>query len=167
MKYLIFILFAAFSSCAADEVSPEDTALFEHIKDSLSKKMLVDMNKTALDTVGSYLSPVKIVSAKITSGEYSNFRNVRLRYKNVSEKKVVGIKFGWYGENVFGEPADMGNPVLNGYGGGFTEDVLRPGSSDAATFEILSNNAKKLKYSWVREVVFDDGSKWLIGGNND
>jgi hypothetical protein len=113
------------------------------------------------DTVGLYLAPVKVSSAKFVTKEYSNYKDIALRYKNVSEKVVTAIRFKSYGENAFNEPADMGG-LKEGWGGGFTDDALRPGASDYGRWSILSRDGKKILIAYPYEVVFKDGTKWAL-----
>ena len=111
------------------------------------------------DTGGLYLAPVKVLSAKFTSKEYSNYKDVSLSYKNISTKKITAIRFKWYGENAFHEPADMGT-LQNGWGGGFSDDALRAGAKENGTWSILSKYGKKILIAYPYEVAFEDGTKW-------
>lgn len=113
------------------------------------------------DTGGLYLAPVKVTSARFVTKEYSNYKDIALRYKNVSDKMVTAIRFKWYGENAFSEPADMGG-LSEGWGGGFTDDPLKPGSSDYGQWSILSKDGKKILIAYPYEVVFKDGTKWKL-----
>jgi len=116
------------------------------------------------DTAGLYVSPVKVLSARFVSKEYSNYKDIALKYKNIGTKKISAIRFKWYGENAFNEPADMG-VLSNGWVGGFTEETLKPGSTGYGTWSILSKDGKKVLIAYAYEVAFEDGSKWLLSGN--
>lgn len=105
-------------------------------------------------------APVEVLKAELVNMEYSNHRNIRLKYKNVSDKTITGIKFEWYGKNAFGDPADMGNIMSPGRGGGFTDETLRPGRTGYGTWEILSTDAKTITAARAYEVAFSDGTKW-------
>jgi hypothetical protein len=113
------------------------------------------------DTGGLYLAAIKVVSAKFVTKEYSNYKDIALRYKNISDKVVTAIRFKWYGENAFNEPADIG-ALSEGWGGGFTDDALRPGATDYGQWSILSRDGKKVLIAYPYEVVFKDGSKWEL-----
>ncbi|AMR34226.1 hypothetical protein A0256_23630 [Mucilaginibacter sp. PAMC 26640] len=130
----------------------------EHIKKMVNQNIA----KAAFDTVGLHSAPVKVLQAKIVKEEYSNYRSVFLKYKNISKKTVSGIKFQWYGTNAFNEPADLGSTYAAGFGGGFTDDPLRPGRSEGSTWNVLSRDAKKLKLAWPIEVSFSDGTSWKL-----
>lgn len=119
--------------------------------------------KSLFDTVGLCNAPIKIMSARLVEREYSNYKDMRLTYKNVSDKPVSAIRFKWYGLNSFNEPADMGSAFSQrGFGGGFTDDRLSPGKSDSGTWEIMSKDGKKVVLAWPYEVAFEDGTKWEI-----
>lgn len=129
----------------------------EQYADSVVKKAMSDV---LFDTVGVGQGPVKVISAKVVQEEYSTFKSVRLSWKNISKKKISAIRFKWYGLNAFGEPADMGSSIQDGFGGGYTDDPIRAGGTDTGTWEVLSRDAKKIVIAWPYEVVFEDGTKW-------
>ena len=113
------------------------------------------------DTAGLYLAPVKVLKARFVNKEYSNYKDISLSYKNVSAKKIAGIKFKWYGINAFNEPADMGG-LREGWGSGFSDVGLRPGGTDYGTWSILSKDGKKVLIAYPYEVAFEDGTKWEL-----
>lgn len=104
--------------------------------------------------------PVEVLSAEFIKRSYSNYKDVRIKYKNVSDKKIEAIRFEWYGENAFGEPADMG--TSDGKGQGFTDDPIHPGKSDSGVWSVLSSDGKKIIGARAYEVVFSNGTKWNL-----
>lgn len=166
MKKVIFFVCVLLTLSCQDkpkEYSQEQLERIQVIKDSLSENISKRINdELSRDTAGLYLSPIKIVSYKIVESESGRYRNVRLTYKNVSKQKISAIKFSWSGVDAFGDPADLGNSFIKGYGGGFTDDPLSPGKSETSTWEILSRNARKIIFAWPTEVAFDDGTKWEL-----
>ena len=114
------------------------------------------------DTTGVHTSPIKVTKARIVSREYTNYKDIELTFVNTSNVAVTEIKFRWYGLNVFGEPADMGSYLHEGYGGGFTDEKLLPGRKTSATWSIMSKDAKKVKVAWPLEVVLADETKWKL-----
>jgi len=114
------------------------------------------------DTSGLYLAPVKVLSARFVTKEYSNYKDISLSYKNVSKKRISAIRFRWYGENAFNEPADMG-ALSEGWGAGFTDEILRPNTTGYGTWGILSKDGKKVLIAYPYEVAFEDGTKWALG----
>ena len=63
------------------------------IKDSLLKA--IRSEQISKDTATTKDYPVKIISAGPFQNEYSNYKGVRLTYKNVSGKRISAIKFKW------------------------------------------------------------------------
>ncbi|MHA7823701.1 hypothetical protein ACVVIH_13140 [Chryseobacterium arthrosphaerae] len=105
-------------------------------------------------------SPIEVLSAEFIKRSYSNYKDVRIKYKNVSDNKIEAIRFEWYGENAFGEPADMG--TSDGKGQGFTDDPINPGKSDSGVWSVLSSDGKKIIGARAYEVVFSNGTKWNL-----
>lgn len=169
MKTLFFFLLIIFIGCNTDvKVETKDTDSLDgktvrEWKDSLMGKMTKEANEDIFrkDTAAARNAPIKILSAKmIKASEYSNYKSVYLTYKNVTSKTIVAVKFKWYGIDAFGDPADMGSYGSDGFGGGFSEDRLRPGGSDSGQWDILSSRGKKILAAWPYEVVFSDDTKW-------
>ena len=134
-----------------------------HIKDSLGSNIRNKISKDIYeDTVGLYLAPIQILTASIVESESGGYRNVKLKYKNISNKKIAGIKFRWKCVDAFGEPADVGSSLFEGYGQGFVDRILKPNENTGTTFEVLSKNAKKILLAFPFEVAFDDGTKWQL-----
>lgn len=115
-----------------------------------------------LDTTGISKSPILILKSQIVEIDYSNKKNIRLIYKNVSNKKITAIRFEWYGENAFNEPAEMGSYTSPGEGGGFTEQLLAPGKTNDSEWDIYSKDAKKVITARAYEVAFSDGTSWKL-----
>lgn len=128
--------------------------------DSMTKNG--EKNAFLEDALKAANAPVKILNAKIVKREYSDYRNIRVSYKNISGKIISAIRFSWYGETAFGEPAEMGNVAADGIGGGFTETELSPNEDNTSEWDILSRNAKKVVKVWITEVAYKDGTKWEI-----
>lgn len=116
------------------------------------------------DTVGVSNGPVKVLSLRLITNEYSNYKDISVTYKNVSNKTIEGIRFRWYGENAFGEPADMGGTYtikgFEGFGNGFSDETIKPGKTRTSKWNILSKDARKSLLAWPYEVAFSDGTKW-------
>lgn len=139
------------------------------LSDSLIRAEMVDsivegtMISYALkDTVSAKDAPVLVISAKPVSKEYSNYKDIKVTYKNVSGKNISAIRFKWYGVNAFNEPADMTGSYTEGIGSGFTDDILRAGKSRSSEWSLLSRDLKKVVKAWAYEVAFEDGTKWEI-----
>ncbi|HEX2627861.1 MAG TPA: hypothetical protein VHM26_02585, partial [Chitinophagaceae bacterium] len=127
--------------------------------DSMVKESIKD---ALLDTAGLYTAPVKVVKAYLVTKEYSNYKDIAITFKNISNKTIDAISFSWYGETAFHEPADMGTSIHEGFGGGFDDDAIGPGKTRTSQWSILSNNAKKVILAWPTKVAFSDGTKWEL-----
>ena len=173
MKYIHLFLIILFCSCN-NENKTTTAEITQAERDSFtmknygkkSEEVVKDMVKESLkkglmDTAGLYKAPVRVLSSKLVTKEYSDYRDISLTFKNISGKTIEGIKFKWYGETAFKEPADMGG-VIDGFGSGFTDKTMRPNKSLTMTWGISSGNAKKVILAWPFEVVFSDGSKWIL-----
>lgn len=129
--------------------------------DSITKNIIRD---AMFDTAGVSMAPVRVISAKLVPREYSNYKDIRLVWKNAGPKKISAIRFKWYGINAFGEPADMGAAsIQEGFGGGFADRSLSPGKTDEGIWEIMSKDGKRVVMAWPYEIAFEDGTKWKSG----
>jgi hypothetical protein len=148
-------------STSSAPLSLVDSLNIERKADSTTKAIIKD---ALFDTSGVSLAPVKVLSAKMVTREYSNYKDIRLSWKNTGTKKIAAIRFKWYGTNAFGEPADMGASGLQaGFGGGFADRSLGVGKTDAGTWSIMSRDGKKVVMAWPYEIAFEDGTKWNSG----
>lgn len=151
--YIFLIIFLMLVSGCEKKRNPEEQTEFNRSVDSL---LFNTLKTVVLDTTGIYKSPIKIISAKYISDDYSDYRNVQLKYKNVSTKTVEAIRFEWYGENAFGEMAD------NGQGHGVSDETIKPNQTRIGVWEVRSRDGKKIILAKPYEVVFSDGSKWKL-----
>lgn len=161
--FLIFTL--TFLVSCSDQSGKSST---DNFIDSLDKAAKVDsiisarMKAVMTDTTGLHTSPIQVTKATISQQSYSNFKDINLTYKNVSTKKVEAIRFRWYGENAFGEPADMGSYTSKGVGSGYDDDPISAGKSRTSSWSLTTSNVKKVVMAWAYEVVYEDGTKWKI-----
>lgn len=169
MKLIIW-LFVIISAIACQSPKEKEEKAADDIIKEVRAKVMVDsfmkegMKNRLFDTVGLYQSPVKVVSARLIKKDYSNYKDISITFKNVSKKRIEGIRFRWYGLNAFGEPADMGSYGLTeGFGAGFVDEALGSGKSRSSEWSILSKDGKKIVLAWPYEVVFADGTKWKCG----
>lgn len=166
--YIIVLLTACTTAnkqdfSATDSINGMSEAEFKaHFVDSIMKAAQKEASNLYEDTIGLWKAPVKVTSARLITKEYSNYRDLQLTYKNETEKRIDAIKFQWYGENAFKEPADMGNSFAAGFGGGFSDRSLGPKGSQTSTFGIMSRDGKKVVLAWPTEVAFSDGSIWKL-----
>lgn len=164
----LLILISSCKLTTKDDVDTQSPR-YQEIRDSIRDKvdsMVGDRIATIYwDTIGVSNAPIKVISSKLIKRS-SLGRDIRLVWKNVSNKNITAIRFRWYGLNAFNRPADMGiNSMAEGFGGGFTDDLIRPGKTDYGEWSIISRDGKKVVLAWPVEVVFEDGSKWESQSN--
>jgi hypothetical protein len=103
--YSILLYSLLFNACKNKEKKLEDYPIETQLEakrmtDSIMKEVV---NSALFDTVGLWGSPVKVLSARLVKKEYSNYRDISISFKNISQKRIEGIKFKWYGLDAFGE----------------------------------------------------------------
>jgi hypothetical protein len=157
-KVIIFIILIGFFSCDFKNSQKKEELTFE---EQLEVKKITDSylqearDNIGMDTSGQSNSPIKILKFRLVPhSEYSNYKDIELTYKNVSKKKIEGVKFSWYCKNVFGEVAE------NGQSWGVTDEPILPNETTKSQWQMNSKDAKKIKNVIVTEVVFQDDSKW-------
>lgn len=132
---------------------------------ALESQMAVEESKERFyeslkwDTVGMSQSGIIITDARFVQEEYSNYKTVRIRYKNVSGKKIKAIRFKWHGINAFNDPAECGG-IDPGFGGGFTDDPISSGSTETKYWDVMSRYGDEITIAWPTEIAFEDGTKW-------
>ncbi len=156
-------VFAMFSCEKKKEVSPEIELQARAMADSVvASAMAESIEKESKDSTKMKNSPIQVLNSRLVTKEYSNYKDIELKYKNVSDKTVTAIRFEWYGKNAFGEPADMGDYGNTGRGGGFTDETLKPNKTGYGTWDISSQDGKTITMARAYEVVFSDGTKWKL-----
>lgn len=133
-----------------------DSLRNSHYEDSVRSR------GSLLDTFGVYKSPIKVLTTKVFTEEYANYKSIKLSWKNVSTKTVTAVRFKWYVQNPFSEPAKMLGSTVNGLGGGYSADRILPNKIDHGVWSAISPDASKVVLAWTYEVVFADGSKWKL-----
>lgn len=163
---LLLILFTACQN--RKSLDDKSNSFADSLKIDIKARQMADSlinlsgKERLLDTTGISSSPVQIISSKFIEKEYSNYKNVKLVFKNISSKKIQAIKFEWYGENAFNEPANFPGSTIEGVSGGFTDDSVNPGKTKTSTWDVLSNDGKKILAARAYEVAFSDGTKWKL-----
>ncbi|MCG9792515.1 hypothetical protein [Flavobacterium algicola] len=164
--------FLALISCKNKSTAEENIKREKYTIDSLkimdrvkerSEKLLEKTRKDFyLDTTGVSKSPIKVTNSRLIKKDYSNYKDIELTFVNVSEKKIQAVRFEWYGENSFKEPAEMGSYSLLGEGGGFTDEIINPGRTRKSQWSISSVDAKRVIAARAYEVAFTDGTTWKL-----
>lgn len=109
-RIFISVIILIITSCTKINKKEQPTHLeiihpIEEINKEIDKEVLDSVKQKFLDTTNVKNSPAKIISSKLLDSEYSNHKDIQLTYRNVSKKDIKAIKFEWYYENVFNEPA--------------------------------------------------------------
>lgn len=160
MKYIILLSVLFIVSCEVKTKSyTEDKEYSPEIDRKVDSMMDAGFKKEFTDTTGIATAPIEVKKAWFVTKEYSSYKDIKLTFKNVSGKKIEAARFAWYGENAFGEPADMGG-LIDGFSTGQMDKPLKSGQIMTLTWNILSRDGKKVIIAYPTEVVFADGTKW-------
>lgn len=100
--------------------------------------------------------PILITKAVIKSGDYGIGREIKVNYKNNSDKTIDAIRFQYYCFNNFGEPAGSGRML--------TQDLEKPGKSTYGIWNNYDSGCTKVKVVLL-EVHFTDDSTWSSDSN--
>lgn len=162
MKLTIVAMLLILVSCVSDPSKPTlSYAVSLEARAQADSIGQTNNKKAPFDTTDLYKAPVKVISAELFNDRVSNYKSIKLVFKNVSDKRIESIRFQWYGENATGDLADVdSSTIIAGFGVGFEDDPLLPGKIRTCNWSILNNQGKKVILSWPCHVVFSDGSKW-------
>ena len=147
--------------------------------------------KPLFDTTGLFNAPIKILKTTVQSkeidvvdnpednlhheGHFKRFITIKVKYKNVSSKRIIGARLNWVVVDKDNTPAELGI-IKTGlqYGVlGTCEPITDPdrtsfsfgiGQTKTDEWQYVSKNGAKVKVAFPSEVQFYDNSKWKIGG---
>jgi hypothetical protein len=133
----------------------------DKIIDELELQRKVDSAMTSMfwDTIGLDSSPIKVKSFSLKEAILQDFE-INVTYQNTSDKPIDAIRFRWYLQNAFREPADIGSDYGAGFGGGYSDEPIQPGEERTGTWSVDCKDAKRIVKAWPREIVYQDGAKW-------
>ncbi len=140
----------------------ENSIIEESTKQKDEKEIKDSIKDNFLETRKIKNSPVKIIFSNLYKNEYSEHKDIKLIYKNLTKKDIKAIKFEWYCENVFEEPASGQYFFVKGIANGHTDILLKSGKVDSKIWEDFSTDAYKIIAARAYLVVFTDGTKWLL-----
>lgn len=166
-KKLLILIILVFVSCSkknsTNQVAMTTTKLdYQQLKHNDTLNKVDSIKKTFLDTYNKKETPVKIISAKLLKTQYSDHKDIKLRYKNISKKNIKAIRFEWYCENAFEKPANGKNFFVTGKSEGYTDNSLKIQESRSQTWEDFSTDANTIISARAYLVVFSDGTKWNL-----
>lgn len=120
------------------------------------------IKQVLLDTTNTHNSPIRIISSKIFNDPYSDHKNIKITYKNVTKKDIKGIKFEWYCLNSFEKPASGKSFFVKGKSTGIVTDYLKKGKTKSKIWEDFSTDALTIPSVRAYEVIFNDGTTWKL-----
>ncbi len=186
MKYsVLLLLIISITACNNNQSQPAANPS----KLSISDSSIVRQINNGFDTLGLYLAPIKILEYSFKDklidtfdekddnlnheGHFKRYVYVNLKYKNVSSKKIVGLKLKWYFVDKNGNPSDMRrcDSCASGVGEGYTGTLSNyPNPEKIKIGEIQMNEwfqptqtGVKIKLIGPTEVEFYDKTKWRLG----
>lgn len=171
MKKTLLVLFNSiimFSGCKkkiTKNIAPEKPKFEQPIIQDLTTK-----NQNKKDSIKALFinnkndqhSPIKIVSSKLLPNQYSNHKDIKIIYKNVTKKDIKAIKLEWYCENSFNEPAHGKFFYIQGKSTENVTELLRAGSSQFQIWEDFSTDANKIIKARAFYVMFTDNTTWEL-----
>lgn len=107
-------------------------------------------------------SPIKIISATLLKNQYSDHKDIKLTYKNITKKSIKAIKFEWYCENAFDKPASGQFFFIKGVTRKHTESFLKSRKTESKIWEDFSTDANIIIAARAYYVIFSDGTKWEL-----
>lgn len=120
------------------------------------------IKQSFLDTLNSRESPVKVISSQLLKNQYSDHKDIRLIYKNISKKRIGAIRFEWYCENAFNKPASGKFFFVQGKAEGETHTMVNPGKIKSHIWEDFSTDAQSIVSIRAAFVAFTDGTSWSL-----
>jgi hypothetical protein len=101
-------------------------------------------------------SGIDVLGVKfINDNDYSDYKNIKITYKNSTGKDISAISFRWYDlKDVFDEDVEA---ILSK--GGYDDEGLRNGKTTSGTWELKEPKVKSGKV-YVDKIMFSDGTKW-------
>lgn len=115
-------------------------------------------NRAMFDTVGIYNAPIKIISSEV-----EKYGRIKIVYKNISNKDISAIRFKFYCENAFFEPANINmlqTENTKGFWAGFYDDGIKKGETSTSIFNTEIHSDAKTVLTWPSLVAFSDKTKW-------
>lgn len=120
------------------------------------------IKQSFLDTLNIKESPIKIISYRLLRNQYSDHKDIKLTYKNVSKKRIGAIRFEWYCENSFNKPASGKFFFVKGKAEGESNIILKPGKTGTKIWEDFSTDAQTIISVRANFVAFSDGTDWNL-----
>jgi hypothetical protein len=118
-----------------------------------------------IDTDGLYTSPVEVLYDTFMPVKDSDFVQLGIIFKNISQKKIVAVQFSLVGGTIFNEPDTIDTHPW-GLGVRYVDnDTIYPGESNSPIWKINNPELRKIFFAWPTNVAFDDGETWQLHNN--
>lgn len=101
-------------------------------------------------------SGIDILDIKfVNDNDYSDYKNIKIAYKNNTGKDIDAILFRWYDlKDIFDEDVDATLSKA-----GYDDDGLKKGRTTTSTWELNEPKVKSGK-AYIEKIMFSDGTKW-------
>jgi hypothetical protein len=189
ISFLLFIV-----SCNNGKTKPNNKPNV-NVYDSLvnKKKQMVNPNKNVgFDTTGLSNAPIKIESFSLSEsvvdtfdekndnlnhdGHFKRFVRIKLKYKNVSSKRIIGYQIKWYLVDSLGNPSDLKGSIdceqgvgmgvagtLSGHNFMVKEAEIKIGESKTDAWQQPCKNGIKILLVAPTQIEFYDQTRWNLG----
>lgn len=120
------------------------------------------IKQTFLNNTNEKQSPVKITASKLFYNQYTNHKDIKIAYKNISKKDIQAMKIEWYCENSFNEPAHGKFFYIQGKSSENITRLLKAGAARSQLWEDFSTDANTIIKVRAYYVLFTDGTTWTL-----
>jgi len=166
MKKILLLFFSSlflFSKCNQPKEEKKAPIKSEkYSKENESKTDTLSTKKSILKSTNSEDSPIKIVKAILINNSYSHHKDIKIVYKNTSQKMIKAIKLKWFCINAFEEPASGNYFYGEGNFNGNITGLIKSGETKSKIWEDFSTDADKIIKVTIYYIVYNDGTKWEL-----
>ena len=164
----LFFIVLFISSCNGPSSQERKEALKQLKLDEAQKRSSDAVEKMLKnredDSLRIAAAPIKVLSYKVVKVPYTSYRNIEITFKNVSNKTINAVRFGFMGKTAFDKPANVGGFEGKNYGN--YDESIKSKQKQTITFSINSPDLKKIEYVRPYEIVYEDGEKYTLMVNH-
>lgn len=149
-------------------MSKWDSILYQMDTMTGKNKEFINYSPDHFDTSGITSMPIQILSKEfiIFKKEYDIKEEfILIKYKNISQKTITGVKLRWFCEDGFGEPklmmSDLGSLSMS-IGEDRNGDRLKPGETGEIKCKQFYDTGDRIISAWAYQVGFEDQTIWKI-----
>lgn len=161
--FTLFLIIYGYSKIKSKNTEHKTPRYIEvnHQPEQLENKP-VSLKDDFLNNKKANTSPVKIIESKLSRSQYSDHKDIKIVFKNSGKKDIQAIKFEWYCENSFDEPANGRYFYGEGKSTGEITYLLKAGQTRTKVWEDFSTDANEIIKARAYYIVFTDGTKWKL-----